>query len=254
MKAKKLLATVILLAVTGAFGGCDSVTSVTGSSETKDETADGNISQAIVLVEDYLKEANPSATVSESSFNAVETEVRKGSSETVTTDWVRGSYNDGGSRTVLVNIKSGDIYTDENWDKVDQYCTGLADKLYGAGNSDIEIAVIGTLRSPYFADTEKLGQISIVNMLPAGMSADEANIKELLTKGDYQFKYVIVISDEVDMKLFKETDFSSLGSNASIHVEMYPKADYDSVLAHNDLDSYILYEPVEIYDSELPGN
>ena len=237
MRVYKFIALMIMVMILGMVGGC-----VTSTETTVKENV--NTEQAISLVEEYLKGKDPSYKVINSSFSDVEAVLRQGSSEKTLTDWVTGEYEGGSKESVLVNVKSGEIYTSENWDKVNAYCVDLAYELYGADDSNVDIAVVATTSASYFADNDKYGNITITNMLPAGAGVDDEYLRSFLSDGKYQVKFVIRISEEVDINTFKETDFSGLGSNVSIHVEQYSKADYLSVTTSDKL-----AEPLEIYDA-----
>lgn len=250
MKIKLPAAVAASIITAGMIAGCvaTDTTSNTSVTEISHSVSTGSV-QAVTMVEVYLKDNDPSAVLDESSFVSVETNTRQGSSDTTVTDWVVGEYESGKTVSVLVNIKSGEIFTSAEWDKVDAYCIDLAEKLYGFDNGGVSIAVTGIVQRPYFEDA-KVSGFGIPNMLPAGVTADENYIKALLADGEYQLIYIIRISDETDIGIFKNTDYSALGSNVRIHVEQYKKTDYDALIASDE----ILPEPLEIYDSGVPGN
>lgn len=258
MRARLLAAAAASVITAGMLAGCvaGDVNSNASSNTTADSSAaeisspvNTNADQAVTMVGEYLKKNDPSAVLDADSFVSVETNTRKGSSDSVITDWVTGEYDSGKTVDVLVNVKSGEILTSAEWDKVESYCLDLAKNLYGADSGSVSIAVTGILPRPYFADSNVPG-FGIPNMLPAGVTADEEYIKALLADGEYQLLYIIRISDEVDISIFKDTDHSALGSNVQVHVEQYKKADFDALKASDD----ILPEPLEIYDSSVLGN
>ena len=256
MRAGLKTAAAASLLITCMLTGCVSGGPVSGASNTSNTTkadntdaANKNADQAILLVEEYLKKNDPSAVLDVDSFVSVETNLRQGSSDTTVTDWVTGEYDSGETVDVLVNIKSGEIFTSAEWYKVETYCLDLAKNLYGADNAGVSIAVTGIIPRPYF-EGAKVSEFGIPNMLPAGVTADEDYIKALLADGEYQLIYIIRISDDVDIGIFKETDHSALGSNVRVHVEQYSKTDFDSLASSDG----IMPEPLEIYDSGVPGN
>ncbi len=233
---------IILLAITvmifGMLSGC-----LSGTENAVKENS--NTEQAVSIVEDYLKRKDPSYKAIKSSFKDVEAELRKGSSEKTLTDWVTGEYEGVRKENVLVNVKSREIYTSENWDKVNAYCIDLANKLYGVGDSNVQVTVIATTYASYFADTEKYGNITITNMLSAETDVNDEYLKSFMSDGKYRIKYIIRISDEVDINTFKKNDHSVLGNRVSIHVEQYSKSDYLSMISSDKMP-----EPIETYDSE----
>lgn len=258
MRAGLKTAAAASLLITCMLTGCVSGGPASGASNTSNTTkadntdaANKNADQAILLVEDYLKENDPSAELSKTSFTAIEAELRKGSSDKILTDWVSGEYSGAEKVSVLVNVTSGEIFTSKEWNKVETYCIELADTLYGTDNGDTKIAVTGTVKRPYIGDADATGaMMDITNMLPAGVTADGGYIRSLLDSGEYEFMYVIRISEDADISIFKDTDRSTLGSNARIHVEQYSKTDFDSLASSDG----IMPEPLEIYDSGVPGN
>ena len=237
MRFYKIVILAITVMIIGMLSGC-----LSGTEATVKENV--NTEQAIAIVEDYLKWKDPSYKVIRSSFNDVEAELKKGSSEKTLTDWVTGEYEGQRRESVLVNVKSGDIYTSENWDEVNSYCIDLANDLYGVGDSDVKVTVIATTYASYFADTEKYGNIEITNMLFAGTDVNDEYLKSFMSDGKYQIKYIIRISDEVDINTFKQIDHSALGNSVSIHVEQYSKADYSGMIFSDKM-----AEPLEIYDA-----
>lgn len=254
MRARLLAAAAASVITAGMLAGCvaGDVNSSASSNAAGPEISspvNTNADQAVTMVGEYLKKNDSSAVLDADSFVSVETNTRQGSSDTVITDWVTGEYDSGKTVDVLVNVKSGEIFTSAEWDKVESYCLDLAKNLYGADSGSVSIAVTGILPRPYFADSNVPG-FGIPNMLPAGVTADEEYIKALLADGEYQLLYIIRISDEVDIGIFKDTDHSALGSNVQVHVEQYKKADFDALKASDD----ILPEPLEIYDSSVLGN
>ena len=250
MRLKLLAATAASVISAALLAGCvaTDITSNTSGMEIS-YSVNTNADQAVSLVEEYLKENDPSAVLDADNFVSVETNLRQGSSDTTVTDWVTGEYDSGKTVDVLVNVKSGEIFTSAEWDKVETYCLDLAESLYGADNAGVSIAVTGIIPRPYF-EGAKVSGFGIPNMLPAGVTADEDYIKALLADGEYQLIYIIRISDDVDIGIFKETDHSALGSNVRVHVEQYTKTDFDALNASDD----IFPEPLEIYDSGVPGN
>lgn len=253
MRTKLLAAAAASFITAGLLAGCvaGDVNSSASSNAAGPEISspvNTNADQAASMVEEYLKTNDPSAVLDADSFVSVETNTRKGSSDTVITDWVTGEYDSGKTVDVLVNVKSGEIFTSAEWEKVDAYCIDLAEKLYGFDNGGVSIAVTGILPRPYFADSNVPG-FGIPNMLPAGVTVNDDYIKSLLADGEYQLLYIIRISDEIDISIFKDTDHSSLGSNVQLHVEQYRKADFDALIASDE----IMPEPLEIYDTSVLG-
>jgi len=239
MKICKIIAVTVMMMVSAVLGGCTTTAEITVKENV-------NADQAIAITEEYLKGMDPSYKVVKSSFSDVEAELRKGSSEKALTDWVSGEYEGKNKERVLVNVKSGEMYTSENWDEFSDYCFRLADDLKLSDYADVKIAVTATTDVPYFADNDQYGMMTVTNMLPAGTGADDGSLKAFLSDGSYQIKYIIRISDEVDINEFKEIDPGVFGSSVSLHVEQYSRVDFINMASGDNLG-----QPLEIYDSGM---
>ena len=95
MRAGLKTAAAASLLITCMLTGCVSGGPASGASNTSNTTkadntdaANKNADQAILLVEDYLKENDPSAELSKTRFTAIEAELRKGSSDKILTDFI----------------------------------------------------------------------------------------------------------------------------------------------------------------------
>lgn len=241
MQIKRITALIVLVICICMLGGC-----FQKGYDTAEE--DKNVELALELAKKAIKENHPSAVLSESNFRAVD--VKPPNSPVLhLSDWVTGEYKDSGKWDILINVKTKEVYTSREWNKVNHYGKQLAYKLYGLDEGDMQVEVYGTLEKPYVADKPEYGSISITDMLPAEAAVTDAYVKDLLARGEYHLTYRLIVNDRVDMNLFKQTDFSSLGKNVRISVEQYPKADVDRMYTPGKNNKLETKQPLATYDS-----
>ena len=166
------------------------------------------------------------------------------------TDWVRGMYLDGGEETILINVLTKEIFVTSEWYKIDSYGRKLVTDLYGLDDTNMRCSVVGYLERPYcIDDPDKYGNLIIGDVLPLGAIVNDDFARNLMNNDDYSIKYMLEVNEDVNMKIFEETDHSQLGSNVQIQVKQYDN-EYFRLKSLNYNSDLGPYEPIATFDSE----
>ena len=86
-------------------------------------------------------------------------------------------------------------------------------------------------------------------MLPLGTVVNDDYAEDLLKDEKYSFLYELEVNEDVDMKIFEETDYSPLGSNVQIQVKQYDN-EYFRLKSLNYNTDLGPDEPIATFDSE----
>lgn len=216
---------------------------LTGCPSPGDESklAEQHVSQAVSLAEEELTKIYPDAIIKPKSFYGI-SGVQTGPDHLMT-DWVMGEYLDNGKEEILINVLTNDIFVTSEWHIINSYGMKLARDLYGLDDTSLDGSVSGYMEMPYCTDEpDKYGNLKIWNMLPLGSMVNDEFAGNLLNNEDYCFLYELSVNSDVDMKLFEETDYSSLGSNVHIQVKQY-----DNKYFNADTD-----QPIAVFDGAIP--
>ncbi|SFG10134.1 hypothetical protein SAMN05216356_101256 [Oribacterium sp. WCC10] len=166
------------------------------------------------------------------------------------TDWVEGTYLNGGTENILINVITSDIYVTSEWSEVNSYGMKYVRALYNLDSTNLNGTVYGYIEKPYcIDDPDKYGNLKICNMLALGTMANEDFARDLFKNEDYSFLYELVVNEDVDMNIFEETDYSSLGSNVHIQVKQYD----NEYFRHMDTPYYTDSQddkPIAVFDSQ----
>ena len=88
-----------------------------------DKEEKAQINAAVALTEKYTDEYAPDAYISKRDFCVLDRQT-EGNPKLYLTDWAEGKFKDSKNHknySVYVNTKTGEVYTDHNWDEVDSY-------------------------------------------------------------------------------------------------------------------------------------
>ncbi|WP_155831923.1 hypothetical protein [Butyrivibrio sp. WCD2001] len=193
-----------------------------GCPSPKDESkqAKKHVKEAIPIAEEAVKKVYPDAIIKGNTFYGISgTQVGP---DHLVTDWVRGEYLDGGKEEIMINVLTKDIYVTSEWNKISSYGMKAARDLFGLDSANTDGYIYGYKEEPYCADDpDKYGNLEIWNMLPLGTVVSDDFARDLLNNEEYSFLYEIVVNEDVDMKIFEDTDYTSLGSNVHLKVEQF---------------------------------
>ena len=210
--------------------------------------AEEHVAQALPMAEEALKRVYPDAMLDKKSLHGV-SGIKTGPDHGLT-DWVEGHYRDGGTEDILINVKSQEIYTTSEWNKVSSYAMKRVHELYDTEAGDMEGSVGFSFEAPYCSDSDEYGNILISDMLPIDAEVDDGFIDELLNGQEYHKTYYLFVDEDFDMSIFRETDHSPLGNNVRVYVEQYGR----EYLKRKDTPGFEpepgTDEPIAIYDSE----
>ena len=223
---------------------------LTGCPSPVDESkeAEDHVELAIPMAEEALKRTYPFATIVKKSFHGV-SGIKIGPDHGLT-DWVEGQYKNGGLEDILINVKTQEIYTTNDRFSVNHYAMKRAIELYNADSVYMDGSVEFSFEAPYCSDSDKYGNILISNMLPIDTVANEDFVYEMLDNAEYHKTYHLLVNEDFDMNIFKETDYSPLGNNVRLYVEQYS----DEYLKRKDTPGFVPEQgsdvPIAIFDSE----
>ena len=220
IKIKVHIIPVIMMCLCGCFlAGCPSP-----ADESKE--AGEHVRQAIPMAEEAIVKVYPDAIVKKNTFYGVS--AAQTGPDHVMTDWVKGTYLDGGEERVLVNVNTGQIYVTSEWHKIRSYEVDNISDLYHIDIPDFDVQILGCIEEPYcIDDPAKYGNIQICNMLPIGTVVDDDFARRLLDDDKYSFEIDLTVSGDVDMNVFEEVDCALLGKNVNLRVDK-PLAVYES--------------------------
>ena len=106
------------------------------------------------------------------------------------------------------------------------------------------------MERPYcIDDPDKYGNLITEGVLPLGTVVNDDFAGNLLNNDDYSIKYKLEVNEDVDMKIFEETDYSPLGSNVQIQVKQYDN-EYFRLKSLNYNTDLGPDEPIATFDSE----
>ena len=242
IKIKAQIIPVILLCLCGCF--------LTGCPSPADESKEAgeHVRQAIPIAEEAITKVYPNAVVKKNTFYGVS--AAQTGPDHLMTDWVEGTYLDGGEERVLVNVNTGEIYVTSEWHKIRSYEMDIIKDLYHIDVSDFDVQISGCKEEPYcIDDPARYGNIQIRNMLPLGTVVDDDFARRLLDDDEYSFEINLIVNADVDMNVFKETECTPLGKNVKIRVEQYD----NEYFKHKDTPNYTAApgeaEPLATYES-----
>ena len=189
---------------------------------TEEERAEGQrrVEQAMAIAEEPIRQYYPNVDLSKYYIWAhYNSEFRD------YTDWV-GGYATGSEEFegFSVNIVTKEIYVSYEWPRMNAYVEKLFKDLYQLNqfdNNDIEYSINGYKSVPAYVNDPEKDDWSIHNELPLGVFVDDDFCRDFLDSGEYSFTFSVKVSENVNMKLFKEADVTALGSNAHVYVEQY---------------------------------
>ena len=217
-----------------------------------DKEEKDQISEAIAAARQYSDENNSSITLKENTFTVMD-HIPDGEHLLHLSDWVKGEYTDSGRFRMMVNTRTGDIYSDRDWISVGTYGEKLLTDLYGLDEDSMCAAIGGTLELPLDAGDPGAGNMTIVDMMPIGSGDDEQAVRDVFFGGVYDVTYYIVVNEDVDMEMFRELDTDTLGANARVIVSKYSADVYRDKQYNPDRRSYRTEEEaaalIDEYDS-----
>lgn len=211
--------------------------------------AEQHVSQVVSIAEEEVTKIYPDAMIKADTFYGI-SGVHTGPDHLMT-DWVEGEYQNGGKEEILINVLTKDIYVTSEWNKISSYGLKNVRDLYGLDDTNMDGFVSGCIEKPYcIDDPDKYGNLEIWNMLPLGAAVNDDLAGDLLKNDDYSFLYELTVNEDVDMKIFEETDHSSLGRNVHIQVKQYDNEYFkhiDTPYFNSDPGTD---EPIAVYDSD----
>jgi len=218
------------------------------SDYSKEESDDAK-AKGIAIAEAYLQGNYSSARIKEGTFRPIDTG-KSGVVGTHMSDWVKGTYTNGGERTIVVNIETGEIYTSEDWIDFCIYGKELVYDLYGLSEANALIEISGKIELPACVDDDSYEDISIWDVLPANVKVDDDFAKDVFASGEYRLTIRMIVNDEVDMEIFENTDPDLLGSNIRVMADQYPKELVDRYYTPGSEGILDNEKPIASYDSE----
>lgn len=177
---------------------------LTGCPSPGDESkqAEQHVRQAVSMAEE-VKKYYPDALIKADTFYGI-SGVQTGPDHLMT-DWVEGTYLDGGKENILINVITNDIYVTSEWSEANSYGMKSVRELYNLDSTDLTGMVYGYIEKPYcIDDPDKYGNLEICNMLPLGTMANEDFARDLFKNEDYSFQYELVVNENVDMIITAE--------------------------------------------------
>lgn len=223
---------------------------LTGCPSPADESkeAEEHVKQAIPMAEEALKRVYPGAVLIQKSFHGV-SGIKTGPDHGLT-DWVKGRYKNGGEEEILINVKTQEIYTTDEQISISLCALKRAYELYNAGSWNMDGSVAFSFEAPFCSDSDKYGNMSISDMFPIDKKADDDYIDELLHDQKYHKTYNLLIDEDFDMNIFKETDISPLGNNVRVYVKQYSREYLKRMNTPGFNPDSEAEEPISIFDTE----
>ena len=242
-KTEKILSCIIPICFLSCFlMGCP-------SPNDESKQAEEHVSQAIPIIEEEVTDLYPHARIKTKSFYGIG--APNMGPDHLVTDWVSGIYLDGGEKEVMMNVITKDIYVSSEWYKINSFAMESVRDLYGLDLGNMDGSVHGCIEKPYcIDDPDKYGNLEIWDMLPLGTEVDDDYARNLLNDENYRFVYELQVNEDVDMIVFEETDFSSLGSNVHIHVKQYNNECFKYMDTPNYNADPGTDEPIATFDSQ----
>jgi hypothetical protein len=211
--------------------------------------AEQHVSLAISMAEVEVPKIYPNAMIKTNTFYGISG--AQTGPDHLMTDWVKGEYQDGGEEEIMVNVLTKDIFVTSEWHKISSYGLKSVKGLYGLDDTNMDGSVHGYIEKPYcIDDPDKYGNLKMWNMLPLGTVVNDDYAEDLLKDEKYSFLYELEVNEDVDMKIFVETDYSSLGRNVHIQVNQYDNEFFkhrDTPYHNADSDTD---KPIATFDSE----
>ena len=183
MKKSKLI-TVFAL----ALSACILVACFPKGYTDKEEKA--QINAAVKFTEKYTDEYAPDAYISKSDFCVLDRQT-EGDPKLYLTDWVEGKFKDSKNHknySVYVNTKTGEVYTDHNWDEVDSYGRKLFYEQFEDAYK-MNFTLLGFLTLPYKDGDNSFGDITLSKMLPGDEETNESFVKDVFFGSDYEIPF-----------------------------------------------------------------
>ena len=221
-----------------------------GCPSPRDESkqAEEHVKQAITMAEEAVKWVYPNAIIKTETFSGV-SGIQVGPDHGMT-DWVRGQYLNGGQEKILINVLTKEIYVTSEFYKIRSYGMKAAKDLYRLDESKMVGSLSVYKEEPYCSeDPDKYGNLEVGGMLLLGTVVNDDFARELLNNKDYTVRYKLVVNEDVDMNIFKETDRSSLGRNVQIKVTQYDNEFFRNYTLGRNADPES-HAPIAVYDSE----
>lgn len=192
-----------------------------------DKEEKAQINAAVALTEKYTDEYAPDAYISKSDFRVLDRQA-EGDPKLYLTDWAEGKFKDSKNHknySVYVNTKTGEVYTDHNWDEVDSYGRKLFYEQFEDAYK-MNFTLLGFLTLPYKDGDNSFGDITLSKMLPGDEETNESFVKDVFFGSDYEMTYYVDVSEDCDMDMFRNADISALGGKARLHVRQYSEDDF----------------------------
>lgn len=192
-----------------------------------DKEEKAQINAAVKFTEKYSDEYAPDAYISKSDFCVLDRQA-EGNPKLYLTDWAEGKFKDSKNHknySVYVNTKTGEVYTDHNWDEVDSYGRKLFYEQFGDAYK-MNFTLLGFLTLPYKDGDNSFGDITLSKMLPGDEETNESFVKDVFFGSDYEMTYYVDVSEDCDMDMFRNADISALGKKARLLVRQYSADDF----------------------------
>ena len=218
-----------------------------------DKEEKAQINAAVALTEKYTDEYAPDAYISKRDFCVLDQQT-EGNPKLYLTDWAEGKFKDSKNHknySVYVNTKTGEVYTDHNWDEVDSYGRKLFYEQFEDAYK-MNFTLLGFLTLPYKDGDNSFGDITLLKMLPGSEKIDKSFVKNVFFGGDYEIAYYVDVTEDCDMDIFRNADISALGKKARLHVRQYSEDDFYKKTSQGGPEFIDETKVLAIYDSDNP--
>lgn len=192
-----------------------------------DKEEKAQINAAVALTEKYTDEYAPDAYISKSDFCVLDRQT-EGDPKLYLTDWAEGKFKDSKNHknySVYVNTKTGEVYTDHNWDDALSYGRKLFYEQFEDAYK-MNFTLLGFLTLPYKDGDNSFGDITLSKMLPGDEETNESFVKDVFFGDDYEMIYYVDVTEDCDMDMFRNADISALGKKARLLVRQYSADDF----------------------------
>ncbi len=218
-----------------------------------DKEEKAQINAAVALTEKYTDEYAPDAYISKRDFCVLDRQT-EGNPKLYLTDWAEGKFKDSKNHknySVYVNTKTGEVYTDHNWDEVDSYGRKLFYEQFEDAYK-MNFTLLGFLTLPYKDGDNSFGDITLSKMLPGDEETNESFVKDVFFGSDYEMTYYVDVSEDCDMDMFRNADISALGKKARLHVRQYSEDDFYKKTSQGGPEFIDETKVLATYDSNCP--
>ena len=178
------------------------------------------LANAADIIREYFGNTGGLGNLNETDMDVVD-ELRDGDPHLYLTDWVIAKYFPNGEKTMYINTRTKDIYTDRDWNNVRIHARKLVNDLYGQDEDRILVDIRGVMELPYSISDGTFGNIELYDVLPADVHADDNYVEKLMYSDDLDFIYYLDVSEDVDMEIFKNHDTKTLGKDVRLIVRKY---------------------------------